>query len=133
MPLDTNELKKFARLYLARKKLKEKYNELTKTLESMTPGLLDHLIDEEVDTVSLKGGAVVSIQTQIWPKYRDRGEVAKALKAAGMSDMVEENFNNQTLASYLRELIASGNELPEPLRGVLEPNPVSKLVARKYK
>ena len=132
MPLDTDRLKKFARLYLARKKLDAKSSQIGKELEKMMPALIDHMIDEETDKVSFKGGITLRIQPQIWAKYDDRKEAIEALKEAGLTDMVEEGFNAQTLASYLRELNAAGEDLPEAFKGKIEANTVQKLIAKKY-
>jgi len=137
--LNTKMLKKYSRLYLARKKLKEKYNELTTELGKMESSLIQHMITEEIDKFNFKGGITVSIKQLIWPKCLVKNEVGKndnkaiinALKSGGLDYMVDEGYSVQTLASYLREMDASNEALPESFKGIIEPNPVKSLVVKK--
>jgi len=139
--LNTKLIAKFARLYLARKKLKEKATQINKELENMQGPLLDHIIDEGLNKVSFPGGITVSIDKKIWPKYlakdefgqTDKHAIATALKEAGLNEYVEEGYNTNSIAAYLRELDRDKTNLPEALKGIIEPNSVNKLVAKKFK
>jgi len=134
MALDTDRFKKFARLSLAKKKLKAKHDSIGRDLDKMMPQLIEDLINEEVDKISLKGGITVFIRPQIWPKWKteDKRKRVEALKEAGFKDLVEEGFNTNSLAAILRELDATGKDLPEVLKEVLEANTVEKLIAVRY-
>jgi len=129
--LNTDLLKKYARKYLARKKLREKDSQLTDELMAMQKTLLDHMEVEEISKFSFKGGVTVFTKTLIWAKYDDRNKAIKALKKAGLGEMVAEGFNAQTLASYLREQDKAEQELPESFEGVIESNPVQTLIVKK--
>jgi hypothetical protein len=129
--LNTNMLKKYARKYLARKKIREKDTQLTEELEKMQKILLDHMDVEDTQRFSFKGGITVFRRRQIWGKYNDRKLVIKALKKAGLGDMVSEGFHAQTIASYLREMDKAERNLPEELKGVLEINRDETLIAKK--
>jgi hypothetical protein len=129
--LNTQMLKKYARKYLARKKIREKDTQLTEELEKMQKVLLDHMGVEEIQKFSFKGGITVSIKKLIWGKYNDRALVIKALKKAGLGDMVSEGFNAQTIASYLREMDKAERDLPKEFKGVLEANRVQTLTVKK--
>jgi hypothetical protein len=132
--LDTEKLMKYARLFRARKKLKKKYDALGKDLESMGSGLIEHLSENQIDKCNLHGGYVVYIDTKIWPKLKaSREKVVEALKAAGHGDIVNETFNTNSLASWLRELDALDQDVPEPLQDYIEKNPVSTLLVKKFK
>ena len=132
--LDTEKLMRYARLFSARKKLKAKYDALGKKIEAQEEGLITHLSENQIDRVNLKGGFVVYFDTKIWPKLlAPREKVLEALKAAGHGDIVNENFNTNSLASWLRELDALGEDVPEELQDVLKKNPVTSLLVKKFK
>jgi hypothetical protein len=135
--LDIGQIKKFAAIAMARKKLKQKYDELGKKLEGMMPGLINHLITCEVNKVPLIGGRTVYIDTKIWAKNLEGKtgiDVAAAAKKDGIFELLggKEAVNAQTLASYLRELDQNQEKLPKNLAGVIKPNPVSKLIVKKH-
>lgn len=129
--LNTEMLKKYARMYMARKKIRAKDKELTAELVKMQKVLLDHLDVEGIDKFSFKGGLMVFRRTRHWPKYEDKKLAIEAFKAANMGDMVSEDFNAQTISSYLTELFESGQDLPKEFEGKLESNPVQTLIVKK--
>lgn len=139
MALNTKKLAEYARLRHAIKKLDAKHKELYAKAEKMQQGLIDNMIDNEVDKVSLKGGTILYISELIWAKYvkdpetekTDKPKVINALKNAGLGWLVQNNYNSQSVSAYLRELDESGKELPKEFKGVIESNPVTKLVAKK--
>ena len=135
--LNIGQLKKYAALYLARKKLKQAYDKLGKRLEKMAPSLIDHMQDHEVRNLPLKGGRTIYIDTKIWSKYlpgKNGLDVVTAAREDGLFDSLggKEVINAQTLASYLRELNQEEKALPENLAKVIEPNPVSNLIVKKH-
>jgi len=131
--LNTELMQKFARLSLAKKKMKEKLSEIEKQLETMQPIIINNMTDAMIEKFSLKGGVTIFTKTQIWPKIKtDRDKVAAALKEAGLGELVAENFNSNRLASYLRELYRDEKQLPPALAEHLEMNAVIKVQVRKY-
>jgi hypothetical protein len=140
--LNTDLAKKFARHYLAMKKCDKKAKEIRKLLEQWNQPLLDHMVDEEMNKISFKGGDTLSIDEKIWAKILAKDEfgetdterVVVALRAAGLDDLiVAEKYNHNSLAGYLRELAAAHEPLPEALEGIIVANPVKKLVVKKLK
>lgn len=131
--MDTKRLRRFARRYLARSMLRAKDTQMTEWIEKEQKILIDHLIDEGVDKVSLAGGITLFTKTLIWAKCKGtKAEVLSALKECDdTKEMVSENFSSQTLASFLRELDREEKELPEILKKVMEPNPTISLIAKK--
>ena len=134
--LNLGQLKKYAALALARKKLQTKEKEIGKRLEKMAPGLIDHLTDHQMTKLPLKGGRTIYIDTKIWSKYlpgKDSFDLATAAKEDGLYEQLggKEAINAQTLASYLRELDQNDQPLPKNLARVIKPNPVSNLVVKK--
>ena len=135
MALDIKELGRYARLYLARKKLKEKYDALTKKLVPMEKALINHMLDQDepVERISLKGGITIDIGTMIWAKVLtdDKQKLAEALTEAGLEHMLSSGVNAQSLSAYLRELDRENQPLPDILKDLIEPNPVDSLKVRK--
>jgi len=132
--LDTDRLMKYARLYSARKKLKTKYESLGKEIEAMEEGLIGHMSENQMDKCNLKGGYVIYLDTKIWPKLKtSRDKVIEALKANGHGDIVNETYNTNSLASWLRELAAMDESIPEGLQNFIESNPVTSLLVKKSK
>ena len=134
--LNLGQLKKYAALALARKKLKEKDDQIAKRMQSMAPGLIDHLTDHQMMKLPLKGGRTIYIDTKIWSKYlpgKDSSDLVIAAKEDGVYDSLggKESINAQTLAVYLRELDKNDQDLPKNLARVIKPNPVSNLVVKK--
>jgi hypothetical protein len=132
MALNTDELKRFGRLYLARKKIREKDRELTKEIGKLEGPLMEHMATEEVDKVSLKGGITLNISTIIYAKKKAPDHlIAEALKAIGRDDLVNTVINSTSLSKAVREIIERGEDLPEEFRGLVAAEPKSNLKARK--
>jgi hypothetical protein len=89
------------------------------------------MLDEGIEKLSLTGGRTISIKPEIWPQYGHKSIAIEALKAAGITDMVEEGFNHQRLAGFIRELVRQGKELPKEFKGKIKISRVQKLVAKK--
>ena len=138
--LDTEEVKRYARYYLAMQKCDAKAKEMRKKLDEWQSSIIDQMDTAEVDKVSLKGGITLSIQNQLWEKVialgpdgnADKKKVVMALREAGLHELVtEEGFHHMALAGYLRELDRSEKPLPESFKDVIIKNPVDKLIVRK--
>jgi hypothetical protein len=130
--MNTAALRKFAKLQFVKKKLKNKLKEIQNQIDKMEPAMLDHLADNEVDKVSLKGGTMLEVKTLIWAKcLSDKKSVIKAIRDAGEGWMIDEGYSAMTLSKYLRELNEQGKPLPKEFKGVIKANPVNNLIARK--
>ena len=129
--MDTKRLRRFSRKYLALQKLKAKEKQLYEWIRKEQTELIDHMLEDGVDKVSLAGGVTIFIKTMIWAKYEDKQAAIEAIKKSDINELIEENFNAQRLASYLRELDREGKDLPEAFKGVIEPNPTASLIAKK--
>jgi len=131
MALNTEKLKEYADLYLERKKHQDIIKDLTAEIVEMEKMLLEHMANEGMDKVSLTGGKTIMVSEQIWPKYGHKSIAIEAIKAANINGMIEEGFNHQRLASYIREKIRAGEDLPKEFSGKITAEPVQKLVAKK--
>lgn len=129
--LAIGQLKKFANLYLARKKIREKEKELTAQLMEMQTSLIDHLLDHGLLNVPLKGGNTISMRPRIVPKMKNgatREHVIQALIRDGLKDLVSDNYNGKRLASYLGDLDKADEPLPKHLSEVIEIDRIINLV-----
>lgn len=129
--MNTEALKKYAKLYFVKQKLARKYKEVSDRLEKMELSMLDHLADLEIDKVSLKGGIMLFTRRQLWAKVRSKEDAINAIKEAGEGWMVSEGFNSNVLSKYLRELDEQGKPLPKEFEGIIETNPKYNLIAKK--
>lgn len=130
--LAIGQLKKFARLYLARKKIRAKEKQLTAQIQNMQTNLIDHLLDHEIVNLPLKGGRTIHMRTTYYPKFKDpsftKQDVIRALKADGITELVQDDYNAKRFASYLTELVKEDKKLPKNLSEIVETSPVTNLV-----
>ena len=131
MALNIKKLEEYADIYLERKYHRDKDNELTEKITTMETQLIEHMADEGVDKVHLSNGRTIKIDPQIWPKYGHKSIAIKAIKAAKIPGLIEEGFNHQRLAGYIRELIRQGKDLPKEFAGMITADEVQKLKAKK--
>jgi hypothetical protein len=131
MALNTEKLIEYADLYLKRKYHKDQYNDLTEKLKEMEPGLLDHMADEGAEKMSLVGGKTVSVQETIWPEYGHKEIAIEAIREANLPGMLQEGFNHQKLAGFIRERIRDNKDLPIEFAGKIKASYKQKLVAKK--
>jgi hypothetical protein len=125
------KLKEYANLYLERKQYQDKVKDLTDKITAMELYLLEHMANEGAEKVSMPDGITVSMREQIWPKYGHKSIAIEAIKAARIPGLIEEGFNHNRLASYIREKLKSGEDLPKEFAGKITADPVQKLVAKK--
>ncbi len=131
MALNTKALEEFADLYLEKLKTQKKLKELNEQITQKQQALIDHMASEGVNKLSLTEGRTIGVYEEIWPQYGEKQNAIKALKAAGIDDLVEENFNHNRLASFIRERLKQGKELPREFSGLIKAETVYKLKARK--
>jgi hypothetical protein len=128
--LNTDRIKAYAELDELRLKLNRELDKIRKKQAKLEPMILENMGESGVDSMRVEGRTVY-IQRLIWGKYSDRGDAIKALKEAGLEDLVSEGFNANQLAAYLRELDATNEPLPPEFRGRIEPNEVFSIRTRK--
>jgi hypothetical protein len=138
--LQTKEFQKFIRLTLAKRKLEAKVKQINLILEQMAQPLIDHMVDEEVDKLSLKGGITIKLDRTIWAKIIakdefgavDKERVVAALRDAGLNELINaETYNSQSLSKYIRDLAKAQKKIPDEIADVVKANPVPKLIVKK--
>ena len=132
--LNMERLKEFVEKDARKQALKRELNQLNKELNELEPELLESFAEEGVESIKVDG-RIVFLHRQIWAQVVggacNRPLAVEALKRAGLSDFVSENFNSNQLSAYMRELERNGEPLPEEFDGILEANEKFSLRTRK--
>jgi hypothetical protein len=102
---------------------------LERKLATAEADLLAWMSDQNLPSVTLDDGTKLTRSEKIWasvkPAFDESGNpvmlgdkmvkntalAAEALRAANLSHFITENFNTNTVSAYVREVIASGEEL----------------------
>ena len=132
--MDTDRIKKFAELYLKHKQLTAELSVLANEINQMQDGLIEHMVTEGVNKISLTGGITVSIKPQIWPKYKlgkSKEDLPAALESDGFGSLVTKGINHQTFAALIREFNTDGKPLPPAINEVVEISETTRLVAKE--
>jgi len=110
------------RQYKEKREEKTKLNEQLKFIEGEIKLLEDMIINsfanEGVNSIKIDGKTITT-SSQIWAKIAE-GQKEKAkevLKELGLDSIITLNY--QSLSAYIREIIKSGEELPEQFRDVI--------------
>ena len=135
MSLNTDALKEYGKTKVAIKKLEDKAKELKEKASMMEEGLIEHMLSEGIDKISIRDrkypGLTLFIRTDIWEGHTTKDEAIQALKDAGLGDMVQEGFNSQRLSAYIRELDRDNKPLPAEFEGIIFSNPTQRLIAKR--
>lgn len=132
--MDISRIKKFADLYLKHKQLTTELSVLANEINQMQDGLIEHMVDNNVQKISLAGGITVSLKTQVWPKYKlnkSKDDLAVALESDGFGSLVTKGINHQTFAALIREFNTDGKPLPPAINEVVEISETTRLVAKE--
>lgn len=135
--------KRYAELEVQERKLEASLKAIQQEKAALEPELLDCMAEEGLDRLTLSG-------ITFFPKRRvfagpregfARQDVARALIESGLSDYVKEDYNANSLSSYVRGLAAEEDpdmapadieaRLPGPLRAVCSVGEVWQIGARK--
>jgi hypothetical protein len=135
MSLNTDALKEYGKTKIAIKKLEDKAKELKEKALLMEEGLVEHMLSEGIDKISIRDvkypGLILFIRTDIWESHTTKEEAIQALKEAGLGDMVQEGFNSQRLSAYIRELERDNLPLPKEFEGIIFSKPTQRLIAKR--
>lgn len=83
---------------------------------TMETEVLADFTDEGIQSVKATNGTTVFIHRSLRASVKgDRQEAAQVLVDVGLGDLVRQDFNLNTLSSWVREQDALGVPLPDPL------------------
>ena len=135
--------KRYAELELREREFEIALKSIQQEKAALEPELLDSMAEEGLDRLTLSG-------ITFFPKRRvfagpregfAKQDVARALIESGLSEYVKEDYNANSLSSYVRGLAAEDDpdmapvdiaaRMPEPLRAVCSVGEVWQIGARK--
>jgi len=128
--MDMVMMKEFAQLENDKNKLEAKLKDIKQRTAEIMPVIMEHMLTDEIDHITMNGRTIF-IQKSIFARYENRYDAIQALKKAGWTDYVNENFNANQLSARLRELDKEGQDLPPEFDGVIEKNEIYKVKSRK--
>ncbi len=119
-----NDVPKVTRFEIARYAwLKDRKRELEQELDTiksetsvLEPRLLEHFAEQGLSSVKLDTGHTVYLRGQWWARAKDGelGRACRALRTAGLGDMVHETVNVNTLSAWVREIKKEDPSAPLP-------------------
>lgn len=145
----TDLIREFVAKEKRKGELEDELKALKQDLDELSELILPEMVDEGMQSTKIDGRTVY-LQRDIFAGAieGDRAAVVDALQKANLGHLVKENYNDQTLKAYAREIAQEAEEsckvdgrlfdeqavqgaLPEPLRAVLKVCFVHRLRSRK--
>lgn len=110
----------FADLKAHKATLEAELRHVEEEIAKVEPSLLDWYAENGTQSIKANG-ATVYLHRQLWarPAEGDWGRAVRAAKAAGLSDLVQERFNLNTMSAWVREREAAGESLPASFEGAI--------------
>jgi len=131
MQLDIGLIKKFVKLERAKSALADATNRINAKIDQIREQVCDNMTDAGIQNMKVDGRTVYTVN-EIWPKRLGTPEeVVAALKEADLKEYVKTGYNNQSVAALFREMDRNEEPLPAALKGVIEPNHVTKVKSIK--
>ena len=101
--MDNKLIKRYVSLQKRRRKAEDALQSVRNKIEEIKPFVVQQFAKAGLDQINMDG-MTVYIKRQLWVKVVDRQAAVDALKAAGMSDYIGENFNSNSLSAFIREI-----------------------------
>lgn len=126
--MDVGKLREYIDLTLRKRKLEDEIREIKDQLEPLEKAVTDIFIEEGMQKITL-GDYTVHIIKNVYPKLPQGRDAAVAVlkNSPEFGSLVSENFNNQTLAKTIREILAENEELPAEWTGIIETSDVHRV------
>ena len=124
---DTDTIREFINLKSRKKLLKLDLKTVEAGIERLEPIIHEAMINQGVTSITVDGKPVF-LKTMVWvsPSRLDGDDddmayarACRALREAGLGDLVKTRFNISTVSSYIRELLADEAPIPNKLKKAL--------------
>lgn len=135
--MNTDLIKEYARLQIEKNEAAARAKALGAQMNEIADQVRGELVDNEVQNVPVTvSGQRMSVHLKrlVWAKPIEgitREEVGEVLKRCGLSWMVKENWDANSLSGYVRERLAAGQKLQPTLSKVLNVEEKVDVVASK--
>ena len=130
MPLDTDLIRKWAKLDSVKKALEFKLAQINNQMTDIEGPILENMASTEISSIKMDGKTVY-VHTSYFAEVSSRAEAKDAIKAAGFDNLVSENYNANSLSALVREFRNEGKELPKAFAGVIKIGERNGLRSRK--
>ena len=121
-PLTMEEkLDRFIELETERRILEARLKDIKEEIAPLHEAVLEHFSQTGTEKIR-RGGLTLYIHRQLWARAID-GDYERgcaALRAAGLEDLIKEQFNVHTLSAWLREQERMGEPIPESFKGAIQ-------------
>ncbi len=135
MAIDVELARSVAECIQKKRDLEEQLRSTKEELSRLEPLMLAEMRDNQLGSMTLQvGRGMVTLHTRETLIARPRAglgrqDVIDALSELGLG-LVQNNYNANTLNAYVREVLASGDELPAELMAVLDIDTLTSIRAR---
>lgn len=131
--MDPARLERFVTLERERRDLEAQLKTVAEQLAVVSAEILDDATRSPMAPPWRVNGLVVYVRRDVraGPNEGDYAALNAALRCAGLEDLIQERPNPQTLAAFVREQEALGNELPTPLKDSLKISEIYSVRTRK--
>lgn len=135
--MDTRRARRFLQLTIQKRKLKAELAAIEAKLSIEEPLIMSDLINAQIksETYVIDGEKMtLHLHTMLRarPKDGDKSTVVKVMKRCGLSGLVKEDYNTNTLDAWVRERLNSDSpKLPPTLENVLDLNEIVSVRGRR--
>jgi len=135
--MDMKRARDFAALLIKKRQLNAELDEVKGKMTEMEPLLQTDLINAGIKRLPFTVGGediTIHLHTTLYarPKDGDKATVVRVLKRCGLSGLVKNDYNMNTLDAWVRErLIANKGKLPPTLESVLDLNEIVSVRGRR--
>jgi|7_EtaG_2_1085326.scaffolds.fasta_scaffold26792_2 hypothetical protein len=130
-------VRRFAELTAEKKKAEERLRAIKDEMGALEPAVLSELVENQVDRMPMTTNdgdrITIFIHKQAWarPVDGDKEAVVRTLKRCGLSDLVSESYNANSLSAYVRERLADGQSLQPTLKEVIRVDEVTSIRGKR--
>lgn len=118
--MDMDLATRYASVIAAKRKLEDQLRSAKDEIASLEESMRNMMQENSIDRLPVTVGnekITLYLHRQLWakPKGGDKNELLRVLKTCGLSDLVQEAYNSNSLSAYVRERLASGQDLQPTL------------------
>ena len=129
--------REFAELTSQKRALDDQLSDVKEKLNELSPILLEEMVLSGVEKLPMIIGEdriTLYTKTLITARPKEgctKHDVMKALKRGGLSKLVAESYNSNSLSAWARERLGEGQALPPSIERVLDINEHTQVQGRK--
>jgi hypothetical protein len=119
--VNTDRLKEYARLRRVEKELGTEASAIKEQADTLEQELLEEFAESGLQKMTVDGSTIY-LRRDLWASRINGAtalDVCEAFEKAGLTQFVTTNYNSNTVSAWLREIDASGEQMPESVAQVL--------------